>query len=47
MGVPSDGSYGIAEGVLYGYPAGFKAGKRDGAKKLANQFAAWKAGRGG
>jgi len=27
MGVPSDGSYGIAEGVLYGYPVTCKGGK--------------------
>jgi malate dehydrogenase len=27
MGVPSDGSYGIAEGVLYGYPCTCKDGK--------------------
>jgi len=27
MGIPSDGSYGIAEGVLYGYPVTCKAGQ--------------------
>jgi len=27
MGLPSDGSYGIAEGVLYGYPVTCKAGQ--------------------
>ena len=27
MGVPSDGSYGIAEGVLYGYPVTCKGGR--------------------
>jgi malate dehydrogenase len=27
MGIPSDGSYGIPEGVLYGYPVTCKAGK--------------------
>jgi malate dehydrogenase len=27
MGIPSDGSYGIAEGVLYGYPVTCKSGK--------------------
>ena len=27
MGVPADGSYGIAEGVLYGYPVTCKGGK--------------------
>jgi len=27
MGIPSDGSYGIAEGVLYGYPVTCKNGK--------------------
>ena len=29
MGVPSDGSYGIPEGVLYGYPVTCKGGKVD------------------
>jgi malate dehydrogenase len=29
MGVPSDGSYGIPEGVLYGYPVTCKGGKYD------------------
>lgn len=27
MGIPSDGSYGIAEGVIYGYPVTCKSGK--------------------
>jgi malate dehydrogenase len=27
MGVPSDGSYGIPEGVLYGYPVTCKGGQ--------------------
>ena len=27
MGVPSDGSYGIPEGVMYGYPCTCKNGK--------------------
>ena len=27
MGIPSDGSYGIAEGVLYGYPCTCSGGK--------------------
>jgi malate dehydrogenase len=27
MGVPADGSYGIAEGVLYGYPVSCKDGR--------------------
>src|SRR5258706_124804 len=27
MGIPSDGSYGIAEGVMYGYPVACKGGK--------------------
>jgi malate dehydrogenase len=27
MGIPADGSYGIAEGVVYGYPVTCKAGK--------------------
>ena len=27
MGIPSDGSYGIAEGVIYGYPVTCKGGK--------------------
>ena len=29
MGIPSDGSYGIPEGVLYGYPVTCKGGKFD------------------
>jgi malate dehydrogenase len=29
MGIPSDGSYGIPEGVLYGYPVTCKGGKYD------------------
>jgi malate dehydrogenase len=27
MGVPSDGSYGIPEGVIYGYPVTCESGK--------------------
>ncbi len=27
MGIPSDGSYGIAEGVLYGYPVTCRSGE--------------------
>jgi len=27
MGIPSDGSYGVAEGVLYGYPVTCKGGR--------------------
>jgi malate dehydrogenase len=27
MGIPSDGSYGIAPGVIYGYPVTVKDGK--------------------
>ena len=27
MGIPSDGSYGIPEGVMYGYPVTCKGGK--------------------
>jgi malate dehydrogenase len=27
MGIPSDGSYGIAEGVIYGYPVTCKGGQ--------------------
>jgi len=27
MGIPSDGSYGIAPGVIYGYPVTCKNGK--------------------
>jgi len=27
MGIPADGSYGIAEGVIYGYPVTTKGGK--------------------
>ena len=27
MGIPADGSYGIAEGVLYGYPVTCKDGQ--------------------
>jgi malate dehydrogenase len=34
MGVPSDGSYGIAEGVLYGYPVTCKGGKAEIVKGL-------------
>ena len=29
MGVPSDGSYGIEPGVIYGYPVTCKNGKYD------------------
>src|SRR5262245_28448297 len=28
MGIPSDGSYGIAEGVIFGYPVTTKGGER-------------------
>jgi malate dehydrogenase len=34
MGVPSDGSYGIPEGVLYGYPVTFKGGKYEVVKGI-------------
>ena len=34
MGVPSDGSYGIPEGVIYGYPAACKGGRYQIAKGL-------------
>jgi malate dehydrogenase len=34
MGIPSDGSYGIAEGVLYGYPCTCKNGKVEIVKGL-------------
>ena len=34
MGVPADGSYGIAEGVLYGYPVTCKGGKYEIVKGL-------------
>ena len=34
MGVPSDGSYGIPEGVLYGYPVTCKAGRYELVKGL-------------
>jgi malate dehydrogenase len=34
MGVPSDGSYGIPEGVLYGYPVTCKGGKYELVKGL-------------
>lgn len=27
MGLPSDGSYGVAEGVIYGYPATCRGGR--------------------
>ncbi len=27
MGVPSDGSYGIAEGIIFGYPVTCKGGR--------------------
>jgi malate dehydrogenase len=34
MGVPADGSYGIAEGVMYGYPVTCKGGKYEIVKGL-------------
>src|ERR1700749_602038 len=34
MGIPSDGSYGIAEGVIYGYPVTCKGGQYQIAKGL-------------
>jgi len=34
MGVPSDGSYGIAEGVLYGYPVTCKGGEYEIVKNI-------------
>jgi malate dehydrogenase len=34
MGVPSDGSYGIPEGVIYGYPATCKGGRYEVVKGL-------------
>jgi malate dehydrogenase len=34
MGIPSDGSYGIAEGVLYGYPVTCKGGRYEIVKGL-------------
>jgi malate dehydrogenase len=34
MGVPSDGSYGIPEGVLYGYPVTCKGGKYEVVKGI-------------
>jgi malate dehydrogenase len=34
MGVPSDGSYGIPEGVLYGYPVTCKGGKYERVKGI-------------
>jgi malate dehydrogenase len=34
MGIPSDGSYGIPEGVLYGYPVTCKGGKYEIVKGL-------------
>jgi malate dehydrogenase len=39
MGVPSDGSYGIPEGVIYGYPVTCKGGKYEIVHGLAvNEF---------
>ena len=39
MGVPSDGSYGIPEGVIYGYPVTCKGGKYEIVQGLAvNEF---------
>jgi malate dehydrogenase len=35
MGIPSDGSYGIPEGVLYGYPVTCKGGKCELVKGIA------------
>jgi malate dehydrogenase len=35
MGVPSDGSYGIPEGVIYGYPVACKDGKYKVVKGIA------------
>ena len=37
MGVPSDGSYGIPEGVIYGYPVTCEGGKYKIVKGLADQ----------
>ena len=34
MGIPSDGSYGVAEGVLYGYPVTCKGGKFEIVKSI-------------
>jgi len=34
MGIPADGSYGIAEGVMYGYPVTCKGGKYEIVKGL-------------
>src|SRR5678809_698478 len=34
MGIPSDGSYGIPEGVMYGYPVTCKGGKYEIVKGL-------------
>ncbi|HXD38828.1 MAG TPA: malate dehydrogenase [Rhodanobacter sp.] len=39
MGIPSDGSYGIAPGVIYGYPVTVKSGKFEIVQGLAiNEF---------
>ena len=39
MGIPSDGSYGIAPGVIYGYPVTCKGGKYEIVQGLAiNDF---------
>src|SRR2546422_11518234 len=35
MGIPSDGSYGIPEGVIYGYPVSCKGGKHKIVKGIA------------
>jgi malate dehydrogenase len=35
MGIPADGSYGIAEGVLYGYPCVCRNGKAEIVKGIA------------
>ena len=41
MGVPSDGSYGIPEGVIYGYPCTCKGGKyRDRARASRSAISA-------
>ena len=36
MGVPSDGSYGIPEGVIYGYPVTCEGGKYEIVQGLEN-----------
>jgi malate dehydrogenase len=35
MGIPADGSYGIAPGVIYGYPVTCKGGKYEIVQGLA------------